>query len=57
LRVERERRGLSMNQLATLAGVDVATVSRLEAGAHEPSLRIIRKLAQALGVSVASFFV
>jgi transcriptional regulator with XRE-family HTH domain len=50
----RERRlelGLSQRDLAE-PGVCFAYVSRIEAGARNPSVRVLRKLAPKLGVSV-----
>jgi transcriptional regulator with XRE-family HTH domain len=46
----RNDRGLSQEQLAAKANVTHATVSRIERGAHEGTMRTIRKLAKALGV-------
>ncbi len=51
LREWRERRLLTMRELADLAGVGYVTVWRLENGKSEAELRTIRKLAQALGVT------
>jgi transcriptional regulator with XRE-family HTH domain len=50
----RERRlalGLSQRELAC-EGVSYAYISRLEAGARDPSVKALRKLAPRLGVSV-----
>ena len=51
LREWRERRLLTMRELADLAGVGYVTVWRLENGKSEAELRTIRKLAQALNVT------
>ncbi|HEY6015943.1 MAG TPA: helix-turn-helix transcriptional regulator [Gaiellaceae bacterium] len=51
----RERRlalGLSQRDLGR-PGVSYAYISRIEAGAREPSVKALRKLAPRLGVSVA----
>jgi len=37
-------------QLAEAAGVRVETVSRIESGAHSPSVRTLRKLGEAMGL-------
>jgi transcriptional regulator with XRE-family HTH domain len=42
---------LSQNALARRAKVTQAYISELEAGSREPSLRVLRRLADALGVS------
>lgn len=48
LRVWREHRGLSGAQLAAAVGVTPAHVSKLESGRSEPSLKVLRRLAEAL---------
>src|SRR5437763_16019644 len=50
LRRLRLERGLSQRELAS-PGVSYAYISRIEGGQRQPSLRAIRKLARALGVS------
>jgi transcriptional regulator with XRE-family HTH domain len=49
----RERRGLSLRKLAKVAGVHFVSLARLEAGAFDPRLSTLRKLAKALRVSIA----
>jgi transcriptional regulator with XRE-family HTH domain len=39
--------------LAHAAGISTSTLSRLERGLHQPSLPTLRKIAVALGVSLA----
>ena len=51
LREWRRRRALSQRELAALAGIQQATVARLELGAQQPHPRTIRRLAKALDVS------
>ena len=46
----RNDAGLSQEQLAAKAGLTHATVSRIERGAHEGTIKTVRKLAKALGV-------
>ena len=48
----RKKRDMSQEQLAAKANVTHATVSRLECGKHEGTMRTLRKLADALGVEV-----
>jgi tetratricopeptide (TPR) repeat protein len=50
LREIERGRGLSMRELAE-AGVSYAYISRIEAGARQPSVRVLRRLARRLGVS------
>ncbi len=51
LKAARRGRGLSHGDLSDLAGIDVATVYRLEAGDRQPRLPTILRLADALGMS------
>ena len=53
LRQIREAHGMTQETLAKKAGVTRAYLSRLEMGRHDPPLSRLRKLAKALGVSVA----
>jgi transcriptional regulator with XRE-family HTH domain len=48
LRLVREFRGLSQNELASRSGVDVSRINRYEKGAAEPSSRLLGQLADAL---------
>ena len=50
LRRLRQERGLSQRDIAS-PGVSYAYVSRIEAGARQPSVKALRKLARKLGVS------
>ena len=56
LKVLRQRRGLSQRKLAHLAGVSNATVSLIEHGKTDPSMGLLRKILDSLGVSFAEFF-
>ena len=51
LRRLRTERGLSQRELST-PGVSYAYISRIEAGARQPSVKALRKIAAKLGVSV-----
>ena len=56
LRLARQVRGFSQQQLASMAGVSRQAVSAVEAGHSDPSLRVALSLAQALGMSVEELF-
>lgn len=52
LRMARESGGLSQSQLADKAGLTAAAISHFETGQRAPSFENLRKLADALGISV-----
>ena len=52
LREIRRARGLTLESVAYLAGVDAATVSRIERGEVLPRPETVVTIARALGVSV-----
>ncbi len=56
LRVARQARGFSQQQLATMAGVSRQAVSAVESGLSDPSLRVALALSQALGLTVEELF-
>jgi putative molybdopterin biosynthesis protein len=56
LRMLRQARGYSQQQLAGMAGVSRQAVSAVEAGHSDPSLRVALALASALGVTVEELF-
>src|ERR1700755_541492 len=56
LRLARQARGFSQQQLASMAGVSRQAVSAVEAGHSDPSLRVAFALAQALGMTVEEVF-
>jgi len=56
LREWRERRGLSVRQLAELASVGFATVHRIEVGRLSPTVARLEKLAEALDVHITDLF-
>jgi molybdate-binding protein/DNA-binding XRE family transcriptional regulator len=56
LRMARQARGFSQQQLAGMAGVSRQAVSAVESGHSDPSLRVALALAQALGLSVEQLF-
>ena len=56
LRLARQARGFSQQQLAGVAGVSRQAVSAVESGHSDPSLRVALELAQALGMTVEELF-
>jgi transcriptional regulator with XRE-family HTH domain len=53
VRAERTRQGLTLETLASAAGVSRATLSNIERGEHNPSLNAATDVARALGVSLS----
>ena len=56
LRLARQARGYSQQQLAGMAGISRQAVSALESGVSDPSLRVALALARALGMTVEELF-
>ena len=56
LRLARQARGFSQQQLAAMAGVSRQAVSAVESGQSDPSLRAALGLARALGMTVEEVF-
>ncbi len=54
LREQRRQANLSLRELAALTQLSNAYLSQLERGQHEPSVRVLRSLSEALDVSVES---
>jgi transcriptional regulator with XRE-family HTH domain len=50
LKAQRSVSDLSLRELARLTNLSNAYLSQLERGLHEPSLRVMRSLADALGI-------
>lgn len=51
IRTQRELANLSLREVAQLSKISNAYISQIERGLHEPSLRVLRSLADALGVA------
>lgn len=51
LRAARLQRGFSQEELAVRASVDRTFVGKLESGRHQPSLAVVFKLADAVGLA------
>jgi putative molybdopterin biosynthesis protein len=56
LRLARQVRGFSQQQLAGMAGISRQAVSAVESGVSDPSLRVALALAHALGLTVEELF-
>ena len=52
----RKAKNLTQLELSALSGVTPTTISRVETGAHMPSLTTLRRLAKALSVTVSDFY-
>jgi len=52
----RQLQGLSQRALAELAGISAASLSQLESERASPSVATLEKLADGLGIAIASFF-
>lgn len=52
----RESRNISMRSLATKSGLSANALSMIERGKTSPSVSTLYKLADALGISITSFF-
>ncbi len=50
---QRKRKQLSIQKLSSLSGVSVGMISQIERGKTNPSLKLLEKLRQALGVSLS----
>jgi transcriptional regulator with XRE-family HTH domain len=56
VRTQRQMANLSLRQLAELAQISNPYLSQLERGMHEPSVRVIRTIADALGIPADEMF-
>ncbi|MBI4261472.1 MAG: cupin domain-containing protein [Actinobacteria bacterium] len=56
IRTLREEKGLSLRAVSDAAGVSESFLSQVERGVASPSVASLRRLAEALGESVGSFF-
>lgn len=52
----RKQKRLTQEKLAEQVGVDTRHISRIETGAHYPSLDTLEAIARALGCPIADFF-
>jgi transcriptional regulator with XRE-family HTH domain len=51
LRTQRKLANLSLRELASMTDISNAYLSQIERGMHEPSVRVLRSIAQALDLS------
>ncbi len=56
LKTLRAHQGLSQRKLASLSGVSNATISLIEHGQTDPSMGLLKRILDAMGVSFAEFF-
>ena len=56
LREWRERRGLSLRELAQRAGVSFTTCHRIEVQKISPTVTVLERLANALDIRIVDFF-
>lgn len=56
LQALRTSRGLSQRSLANASGVSNATISLIEHGRTDPSMGMLKRILESLGVSFAEFF-
>ena len=56
IRAQRQMPNLSLRQLSALTEVSNPYLSQLERGLHEPSVRVLKSIAEALNVSAETLF-
>lgn len=56
LRKNRLGKGLTQSDVASLAGIDVTMVSKIELGERRPSVTVAKKIAAVLGFDWTLFF-
>lgn len=56
IRIERKKRGLTIEQLARKSGISPLTLQRMETGKTNPSISVFYQIARVLGKSFSSFF-
>jgi len=56
IRAQRQMANLSLRQLSALTAVSNPYLSQVERGLHEPSVRVLRSIAEALNVSAETLF-
>jgi transcriptional regulator with XRE-family HTH domain len=56
IRAQRQMANLSLRQLSTLAKVSNPYLSQVERGLHEPSVRVLKAIGEALNVSAETLF-
>jgi transcriptional regulator with XRE-family HTH domain len=56
IRAQRQMANLSLRQLSVLTEVSNPYLSQLERGLHEPSVRVLKSIGEALNVSAETLF-
>lgn len=56
IRAQRQMANLSLRQLSALTAVSNPYLSQVERGLHEPSVRVLKSIAEALNVSAETLF-
>lgn len=56
IREQRHLARLSLREMARMTSISNAYLSQVERGLHEPSLRVMRSVAEALGVPVEELY-
>ena len=56
LKLARERKGLTQEELANKINISRAYLSHIESGNHGPSLKVAVKIAKELGMKVEELF-
>ncbi|MDQ3325908.1 MAG: helix-turn-helix domain-containing protein [Actinomycetota bacterium] len=56
IRAQRQMANLSLRQLSALTDVSNPYLSQVERGLHEPSVRVLKSIADALNVSAETLF-
>jgi transcriptional regulator with XRE-family HTH domain len=56
IRIARQRAGLTQEELAARVARTPESISNIERGQQEPSIKTVQSLARELGVPVAEFF-
>ena len=53
----RLSRNLSQSELATISGINQSEISKIESGTRNPSIKILRKIANAMNMHIEIKFV
>lgn len=49
-KLRKYKLGLTLNEMSQLTGINITTLSQWERGAVEPSIRMLKKMAQKIGI-------
>ena len=56
IKIEREKRGMSQQQLADKAGISRGYLARLETARQDPTVGTVEKIARALRIKLTHLF-